>query len=652
MKPPQPPLPPPMSYQSKEFARLLDSDQDSDEDVDIFNKGAVKPSALKPTKSKSQSKPAPKSKTTSRKASLTVLKDSSPEQSDDDDDDDDDKDLEEEHVQHARNGNRNQRQTKTQKYRRRSIANDEDSEDEQSNESGSQQMDSDEESLSDYDRKYKQQREKQRNDTRNASKSRSRSTTYSKGKPVSKTPTRSTSKPSYIQYPSKKLVVAGAAANTAMPVGSKHIAKRLMHSAQTSPSQPFTVSHPPPHARTARQKASKQPPLPPPPRMSELNDTSKPVSFRSRFSEYYEQFVFALKKVMSIIFWLPLQIMGFLKYLLDHICVMVIVVLIIALSIGPITTILSSLDIKNITKQTLQSLGILPSIKYCDGTMDEINVMEIDDCQPCPEFGVCSNGDLLHCQADRRLIDGECKYDEREIVQILDQMKWYSTLLLSQHVGEYECQQCELYKYVHGIAPENHNVVNTRGLSGNELSAGLAKNLHYSPNSHLYQNTFAKFTRSIQEPNDSLHAKQLRYDRDIGFFSSTPSKPITCYLLVFLQTHCLVLAGCTVLVSVTLFSLIRSRRRRRQKERARQRIEDKKEEVLDLLKNVLMNSNTKWVPVDVIRWKVMGSNAESAEWRKIKRNVEKDALVQPSEQIVDGLQKTCWKLTEAALMAN
>eukprot|EP00483_Globobulimina_turgida_P011171 UN11192 len=80
---------------------------------------------------------------------------------------------------------------------------------------------------------------------------------------------------------------------------------------------------------------------------------------------------------------------------------------------------------------------------------------------------------------------------------------------------------------------------------------------------------------------------------------------------------------------------------------------DRKEDVICILKNYQNNSNQRWIPIAQIKAQIMrdiNSNTSRKEWMRVERIVDRDANIQKSAQIVDGLQKLCWKLSDTALI--
>ena len=82
--------------------------------------------------------------------------------------------------------------------------------------------------------------------------------------------------------------------------------------------------------------------------------------------------------------------------------------------------------------------------------------------------------------------------------------------------------------------------------------------------------------------------------------------------------------------------------------RGKQLIKDKKEQILKILYDHLThNTDQKWIPIMEIQKQITD---DSKEWKKIEREVDKDANTQKSLQMKDGVQKLCWKLSETALI--
>merc|ERR1712154_523443 len=186
-----------------------------------------------------------------------------------------------------------------------------------------------------------------------------------------------------------------------------------------------------------------------------------------------------------------------------------------------------------------------------------------------------------------------------------------------------------------------------------ELSDELAKALQLDAQSHLFQQVFEKFTNAIKTEEQSIYFKSLSYDENDGYFSNKSSKSCGCHLVVFLTANALIIVPVMMVVVVVSLWLFKRNRRRNQVLRRRQIAQDRKEDVLEILKNYMNNSNQRWIPILPIRAQVMGvekGKESDKEWMRVEKLVDKDANVQKSTQIVDGLQKLCWKLSDTALI--
>jgi len=272
------------------------------------------------------------------------------------------------------------------------------------------------------------------------------------------------------------------------------------------------------------------------------------------------------------------------------------------------------------------------------------------ECKPCPKYAECFEGNV-YCKGDKRFIRGECIYDKKELDMLEAQMEQYSKSLLAQRCAQFECQKYTLYNYLYDD-PDIERIDDIY-LSEEALSLELAKALQLDSESHLFQNVFEKFTKRIKdEENHSIYLKDLEFKRETGYFSNKPSKSLLCHFIIFWTKNCLIIIPLLTISTFITFWSIKKRRKRLEKQRRRQIAMDRKDQIIDKLKNFMMNSNQKWIPIAPLRAQIMNTDHDEKEWQRVEKLVDKDANVQKSTQIVDGLQKLCWKLSDTVLINN
>ena len=316
---------------------------------------------------------------------------------------------------------------------------------------------------------------------------------------------------------------------------------------------------------------------------------------------------------------------------------------------------IESIDFENTTNELLQALNLRTRIIYCDSCDDKNGNCELyidEDCKPCPENGRCIAGKFWECKGDRRLIDGKCVYDPLMKRKLLDSMKTHTISLLSASCGQYQCQKYMLYKLLYSINEENGNIMINSGLSENKLSQILSKKLGLLVDSHLFGQVFQEFVQNIREATKegSLYGNDLLYDSKKGYYSNRSSKSLICHLIIFLSDNAFVIIPIGLIVSIISILWMNHRRKISRKLRAKQVIQDRKEQVIEILKHYLNNTNQKWIAIQPIQEQIMGHTNKCEEWSRVEREVDKDANIQKSLQMKDGLQKLCWKLSETALI--
>merc|ERR1712228_1131532 len=271
-----------------------------------------------------------------------------------------------------------------------------------------------------------------------------------------------------------------------------------------------------------------------------------------------ESFGNRLKNIILSILWFPSKLFFICKYLFwTKFPFTAIFILCCSFLYSPTKKIMQSIDFQSATKELLQSMNIIPAIKYCDTYSSSLN----DECTDCPEFARCVDGNVF-CKGDKRFIRGQCIYDPTEMTTLQSQMQSYSVSLLSSRCGEYECQSYALYNYLYSDT-DNERILNM-ALSEEELSNELAKTLQLDAQSHLFQNVFEKFTNSIKEENKTIYFKDLEYAQDRGYFSNKSSKTFLCHVIIFLTQNCFVIIPVMIAVFiVSLWYFKRNRKRNR-----------------------------------------------------------------------------------------
>lgn len=656
---PSSPPKPPMNYQSKDFINLLDSDDDTDHDVDIFNNDENNEN-----KNKNQNKPSIANKKITRKTPskqfLKTLEESSPEMSDEE------KDHNNNHRQHLLN------KQKYHHHQQKQASFSADDQEEESDDEFDNASDSDTQSNSPNIDNYD---DNDRNRTRYQDGMRSRSRSGSnirKRNIVSNTNTtlRSKSKPKYQRYERSNPNVRNP--NVSNPADITYIINRAKYKPTT---KPLPTKQP-----IIQQQVIKQQPsikdlsadldlhddlnrIAKPSTLSQpINNAppieTKPITTKSRMYEYYVSFATLMLNIWYYITWLPRKIWKLLTFLLEHWIYFSLMIVIILLLYSPTKKLINqSIDFGQITDELLQSLNLREKIIYCDSCDNKNgNICELyidEDCRACPENGHCFGGKFWECKGDRTLIDGKCVYDPNEKRNLLDSMRINTINLLSQTCGEYQCQKYSLYKLVYSINRENGNIMRNKGLSEKLLSKKLSKLLGLQEESHLFGQVFQEHLQNIKDATKegSLYGNDLLYDsKNKYYYSNKPSKSLSCHLIILLSDNAYIITPIILIGSIISILWINRKKRLLKKLRAKQLTQDKKEQVIEILKNYLLNTNEEWIAILPIQKQIMGHTNKCKEWDRVEREVDKDPSVQKSLQMKDGLQKLCWKLLDRAIV--
>eukprot|EP01084_Bolivina_argentea_P063251 115544_1 len=589
----QPPLPTTsLNYSSTDFLQLLDAV--SDEDVDIVDRN------------KKHHSPNPKtSKVFLPSSPLAIVKASSPEETDLDDDSESDPP----NTSSSTHITPNRTTTYPDEPNSESESDDESSQSENdSSPSPPPQLQS--KRYQRTSRAYPQEEE---------TKSRSRSHSkprYRQTAPSSLSKRRSKSKPRYVRHNAHEQALSVPSHSQLSHRDTYPVPVQRPNPIRSAPIQPFA------------------PPVLSSP-IHRNNDTNQSARREHTLSMTIKGYMMG---IWYGIIWLPMKIYDGFVWIFSRILPISTMVVVLLILQSPMIKLWQSIEFESIERWIPTRRSI-----YCDNT-DHNQTNE--DCKPCPENADCSGG-YLYCKGERRLIKGQCLYDKKEIAKLHNQMVAHSLSLLSTRYGEYECQSYWLYRVVWSINEENENMLLNKRISEKELCDELAKALQMASTSHLFQNVFATFKESIIGDE----SKGLEYEKDGEYYySAKSSKSVSCHVAIFLTQNSLIIIPSVLIGIVLCVWLIKRRRERNRRMRAKQLMEDRKADVINILKNYLNNTSERWIPIAQIRAQIMGSNNNNHEWNRVERLVDKDANIQKSAQMVDGLQKLCWKLSDTALI--
>jgi len=449
----------------------------------------------------------------------------------------------------------------------------------------------------------------------------------------------------------------------------KPITKRLLSQPYVSATVKPTQSPPPPRVMRTRTSSTVPPPQPPIHRRVHDDNTFTTVHvqesshgwlsrLKHAYLHQYARVIHFCLAIRDMILWLPRKLYRAVQFLHRHWLPLLLVLLLSVLCISPISQLWEvSHDNMPFWSRLPHYLRLRPSIVYCDSDDDADDRMETMtlhyDCEPCPDDAVCANGEFLFCKGDnKKLIRGQCKYDPLQLKQVMQQMQRKSATILAQRAGQFECQQFGFYNLVYDVhAPF---AVNSRAMPATELALELAKLMRFDYQSHFFKSAFEKFKTSVHDMPLLYRDDIVFVENDDGgvFYSPHTHRPIGCVLCVLLQTHCVAITMTSVVSLVVLYVWLKRKRKRARRLRQKQLIEDRKQHVIAILDEYQKHSHNKWIPVLVVQERVMGSTHESAEWKKVEKEVDRDAKVVKSSQMIDGLQKLCWKLSETALIGG
>jgi len=370
-----------------------------------------------------------------------------------------------------------------------------------------------------------------------------------------------------------------------------------------------------------------------------------------------QQCVRTIYDVVDAVLIIPRNVFCGIRFLFKHWMAVLIVGVLSILLYSPTVKLVSNFDFRGAVEWL-----ITPRVRYCNsiGSIDAN-----DDCVECPVDADCHDG-IAYCKGDRVLIRGECLYDENEVNSLKSQMESYTLSLLSTIRAEKECRSYWLYSIFDDSVDAEFDGMY---LPEEALEKQLALSLQLDIRSHLFTQVFALFTSEIKsrrdEPDDVMmisaysKRKDLDFKVDRGYFSHRAAKSIRCHLSILMTDYATVIVPCTLVASLLLISWSVRRSRKMRKQRAKQRIADGKRDVLRMLREHMTNSRRRWIPIMSIKAQLNGGGvsegkvdrlrAKEKEWKRIVKEVDRDADVVRSCQMIDGVQKDCWKLSDHAL---
>jgi len=378
-----------------------------------------------------------------------------------------------------------------------------------------------------------------------------------------------------------------------------------------------------------------------------------PISRSMSPQSTLQQCVSTINDVVDAVLIIPRNVFHGIRFLFRHWMAVLIVGVLSVLLYSPTMKMVSNFDFRGAVEWL-----ITPRVRYCNSIG---SIHSNDDCVECPDDADCHDG-IAYCKGDRVLIRGECLYDEHEVNSLKSQMESYTLSLLSTIRAEKECRSYWLYSIF-----DDPDDIEFDGmyLPEEALEKQLALSLQLDIRSHLFTQVFALFTSELKsrrdEPDEMISAYKKRKDLDFkvdrGYFSHRAAKSIRCHLSILMTDYATVIVPCTLVASLLFISWSVRRSRKKRKQRAKQRIADGKRDVLRMLREHMTNSRRRWIPIMSIKAQLNGGGvsegkmdrAKEKEWKRIVKEVDRDADVVRSCQMIDGVQKDCWKLSDHAL---
>ena len=291
---------------------------------------------------------------------------------------------------------------------------------------------------------------------------------------------------------------------------------------------------------------------------------------------------------------------------------------------------------------TLAFINLFSGERYCDSDNKAMKQI-VDECTPCPEFAECHNGNA-QCLDDRVLVDGKCINDQRAVQQMKNQMEHHIQSVLSAFRGQHECQSYWLYnELVHSsdeVADEKYMYLSEEAVKSEVVYA-----LGVDVRSLVFQEAFESLTESIKAVRTYTWKMDLAFDEEKGYYSRRGSKTWMCHFCVVMTDYGAFLIPISLLLGVLAIRWVNCIRERKRLEDMYQRFDERKDGVLKVLRDHL----NRWVPLVMVRDyvdQVAGDEMTDDEWTEVRVHINRDAYVQASVILMDGIHKDCWKMSE------
>lgn len=169
----------------------------------------------------------------------------------------------------------------------------------------------------------------------------------------------------------------------------------------------------------------------------------------------------------------------------------------------------------------------------------------------------------------------------------------------------------------------------------NELREYLSKTLKLSINTPVFKKVFEEYLNDIQHKIYS----NLRYNDNKLYHTHISKISLFCMCAMFVTNYWMFISLFSFVCITIRVYFIRFRRRRK----LENAVQDKKTDVIMILRDLLYNKQQEFTEVEEMRAQVLGDQYDDEFWELVKKSVGKDSNVMTLPQIIDGEQIVCWQ---------
>jgi len=266
----------------------------------------------------------------------------------------------------------------------------------------------------------------------------------------------------------------------------------------------------------------------------------------------------------------------------------------------------------------INNYGAEEKILFCDSGKTSIESSDDMVCRQCPEHAiVCRNG-KVQCKTNYILQDNKCILDG-VVVKFAYDLNKQVHQILSQRRGKYEC----------GEMPDIEGAYTMK-------QDELISNCHILDPSKKDE-AFKYFQKNILSESSIIKVNEKN-----EYYSLRSIKSPFCRIKEWAIGHMLGLIATFIIIVIVFAIWCKYKRRKWEKKE----VEKMVVAVYDILAEFDRFNKQRYAPIDVIKQRIKPKSNKL--WKRLDALIQKDANIQKSIRMMDGMQKKCLALNSSS----